>query len=646
MPDTLPVRLLSHARQRPDEPALREKKYGIWQTWTWLQAAQDLRRMSLGLAALGMTADQNVAVIGSNRPYLYLTFIAVESLSGIPVPLYHDAIVGELKPIVAEIEARYAYAEDQEQLDKLLLIREELAGEGVICLEHIIYDDPRGIANYKDAGLISLDELKRLGDQFDKEHPTYFDSAIERTSPSAVALISYTSGTTSRPKGVCTTHESWIVAASGYADLNSFTSADKLLCYQPPGWAGDFLCSIALWLVTGCTINCPESLATVPIDMRDIGPTLFLGSPHSYEKLATQIHVRIEDASWMKRQLYNHFIKFARGLGDAILTGRHVGISNRLIYGLGNLLVYAPLKNTMGFSDIRVAYSGGAAFSPDLFNFYRSIGINLKQLYGQTETCAYVCSQRDGDVRLDTVGPPLPGVELKIAENGEVLARGKFLFKEYYKRPDATAKAFDAEGYLHTDDAGLIDSKGHLRIIDRVEDVGKLNDGSIFAPNYLENKLKFYPEIKGVVSFGNKRDCACAFINIDLDVVGNWAERQGIPYAGYVDLATNTKVLELIRDRVTQANKELVTEEGMAGMQVARFVILNKELDADDNELTRTNKVRRRFIAEKYKVLVDALYSDKTEQFLETEVKFENGRVGKISASLKIVNAPLVGVAP
>lgn len=638
MPNTLPAFFLTHASKRPEEPAIREKKYGIWQTWSWRQAALDVRHMSLGLATLGLAANQNIVTIGGNRPFLYMTFIAAEVLSAIPVPLYHDATVEELKPIIAEVEAFYAYAENQEQLDKLLLIREEFASEGIICLSHIIYDDPRGLENYEDPGLISLAELRKRGEQFHALHPEYFDIALKDIKPSNVAVISYTSGTTSMPKGVCISHKAWIRAASGYAEVNSYTYSDEALCYLPPAWGGDFLWSVALWLVTGYTINCPESPSTIQIDMREIGPTLYIGAPHFFEKLATQVHVRMEDASRAKRWLYAASMKSAGRVGDSILSGRRTKFRDRLMYRMANTFVFAPLKNTLGLSRIRVAYTGGAALSPELFNFYRSIGINLKQLYGQTENCAYVCAQRDGDVRLDTVGPPLPGVELKIASNGEVLVRGDFLFEKYYKNPEATEKALDDEGYLHTDDVGVIDKTGHLRIVDRIEDVGQLTSGKIFIPNYLENKLKFFPYIKEAVAIGNNRDYVCALINIDLDVVGSWAESRNIPYAGYIDLATNSKVLELIHDCVTRVNGNLAAEEGMEEMRVNRFVVLHKELDPDDNELTRTRKVRRRFILEKYQVLIDALYSNKAEQYIETEVKFEDGRSGKIAATLTLKN--------
>jgi long-chain acyl-CoA synthetase len=414
---------------------------------------------------------------------------------------------------------------------------------------------------------------------------------------------------------------------------------DSIISYLPPAWVGDHLFSLAQWLVAGYTINCPESAATVSIDMREIGPTYYFAPPRVFEGMLTSISIRMEDAAPSKRWLYEKCMQLARRVGSDILDGKPVGLLDRIKYKLGDLMIYGPLRNAMGLSRIHVAYTAGAAIGPDLFRFFRSIGINLKQFYGQTETCAYVCLQRDRQVNLNTVGQAAPGIELKIADNGEVLLKGVSVLKEYYKRPDATAEVIDAEGWFHTGDAGVIDAEGQLRIIDRAKDVGKTNSGAMFAPNYIENKLKFFSHVKEAVCFGHERDKVCAFINIDFEAVGNWAERQNLPYAGYVDLASKAKVLELIADCVAQVNADLAGEPGMAGTQVARFLVLHKELDPDDDELTRTRKVRRGFIAQKYGVLVDALYSGKKEQFIETQVKFEDGRTGSVSATLTIVDA-------
>ena len=634
MATTFPRLLQKHASERPNDPALREKEYGIWQTWSWQRALGDVRALASGLAALGFTPGQNLAIVGDNRPHLYLMFIAVQALRGVPVPMYQDAVAAEMAFVLEDAEVHFAFAENQEQVDKMLELRESVSG-----LTHIIYDDPRGMRNYSQPGLISVDELMALGSQHDQAHPQLFDDSVAQVQSDDVAVILYTSGTTGRPKGVCQTHASFIGSAEGGVLTDGLTGKDNVLSYLPPAWVGDFLFSLAQWLVAGFTINCPESSETVSIDMREIGPTYYFAPPRVFEGMLTSVSIRMEDAAKFKQWMHRRFMAVAGRVGSDILDGKPVGGADRLMYALGNFLVYGPLKNAMGLSRIRVAYTAGAAIGPELFKFFRSIGVNLKQLYGQTETCAYVCIQKNGQVKLNSVGQAAPGIELKIADNGEVLVKGVSVLKEYYKRPDATAEVIDENGYFKTGDAGVLDPDGHLIIIDRAKDVGKMAGGAMFAPNYIENKLKFFPQIKEAVCFGHERDKVCAFINIDFEAVGNWAERQGLPYAGYVDLAGKPEVLTMMKDCVEKVNADLASEPGMADTQVQRFLVLHKELDPDDDELTRTRKVRRGFIAEKYGVLIDALYSGKAEQFIETAVKFEDGRTGKVSANLQILDA-------
>ena len=634
MATTFPRLLQKHASERPQDPALREKEYGIWQTWSWQRALGDVRALASGLAALGFTPGQNLAIVGDNRPHLYLMFIAVQALRGVPVPMYQDAVAAEMAFVLEDAEVHFAFAENQEQVDKMLELRESVSG-----LTHIIYDDPRGMRNYSQPGLISVDELMALGSQHDQAHPQLFDDSVAQVQSDDVAVILYTSGTTGRPKGVCQTHASFIGSAEGGVLTDGLTGKDNVLSYLPPAWVGDFLFSLAQWLVAGFTINCPESSETVNIDMREIGPTYYFAPPRVFEGMLTSVSIRMEDAAKSKQWLHRKFMDVARRVGSDILDGKPVGGGDRLMYALGNFLIYGPLKNAMGLSRIRVAYTAGAAIGPDLFRFFRSIGVNLKQLYGQTETCAYVCIQKNGQVKLNSVGQAAPGIELKIADNGEVLVKGVSVLKEYYKRPDATAEVIDENGYFKTGDAGVLDADGHLIIIDRAKDVGKMAGGAMFAPNYIENKLKFFPQIKEAVCFGNGKDMVTAFINIDFEAVGNWAERQGLPYAGYVDLAGKPEVLKMMTECVEKVNADLSTEPGMADTQVHRFLVLHKELDPDDDELTRTRKVRRGFVAEKYAVLLDALYGGKPEQFIETAVKFEDGRTGKVSANLKVLDA-------
>ena len=626
---TFPRLLLEHAHVRGERPATREKDLGIWQTWTWAEVADQVRALACGLAALGFKRGMHLAIIGDNRPRLYWSMTAAQALGGIAVPMYQDAPAAEFVYVLNDAEIVYAVVEDQEQVDKILE-----ATSQVPSLKHVYYDDPRGLRNYEN--VVGMDRLMDIGRAFDLEHPDFYNDEVAKGQPSDVSIVLYTSGTTGKPKGVCQTHSAFIVAAQGGCGFDKLDSHDSILSYLPMAWVGDHLFSYAQWLVGGFTINCPESGDTVMTDLREIGPTYYFAPPRVFENLLTQVMIRMEDASAIKRGLFRYFTGVARRCGAAMLDRKPVAAGDRLRYALGNLLVYAPLRNVLGMSRIRVAYTAGAAIGPDLFRFYRSIGINLKQLYGSTETCAYVCLQPDGGVRFDTVGQAAPGVEIKIADSGEVLVRGPMLLKEYYKRPDATAESIDSEGFFHTGDAGLFDDGGQLKIIDRANDVGKMSDGAMFAPNYIENKLKFFPHIKEAVAFGNGREKVCAFVNIDMGSVGNWAERRGIAYAGYTDLAAKPEVYRLIGECVEQANAELAREGPLAASQVHRFIILHKELDPDDDELTRTRKVRRSFIADKYAVLIEALYSDKTVQHIETLVKFEDGRSGVVAADLRI----------
>lgn len=651
--DTFPRLLASHAARQPTAPAVREKDLGIWQTWNWQAVAQEVREIACGLASLGFKAFDNLAIVGANRPHLYMAVVAAQSLRGVPVPLYQDAVAGEMVFMLEDAEIEFVIVEDQEQVDKLLECRELQQGKAH-GLRHIIYDDPKGLRHYEQPGLISYDQLRELGRAFDTANAGDYDRAVASGETTDVGVILYTSGTTGRPKGVCQTHASFIASGRGGVETDKLGPGDNIMSYLPMAWVGDHLFSVAQWLVGGFTLNCPESAETVMNDMREIGPSYYFGPPRTFEGLLTAVSIRMEDAAAPKRWLYAKFMALAQRVGADILNGAPVGASDRFMYAIGNAMVYGPLRNVLGMSRIRVAYTAGAAIGPDLFRFYRSIGVNLKQFYGQTETCAYVCLQEDGKVKLSTVGTAAPGIELKIAADGEVLVRGVSVLKEYYKRPDATAEVLDAEGYFHTGDAGVLDSEGHLRIIDRAKDVGRLNGpggtchGAIFAPNYIENKLKFFPQIKEAVCFGHGRDEVCAFINIDLEAVGNWAERRGLAYGGYVDLAGKPEVLELIGECIAKVNADLATEDGMGETQIARFLVLHKELDPDDDELTRTRKVRRGFIAEKYAVLLDALYGGKTEQYIETQVKFEDGRTGVVNATLKIIQVktfPIVKAA-
>lgn len=629
--DTFPRLLMQHAKLRPNRPAMREKAYGIWQTYTWAQVAENVRAIACGLAELGFRRGDRLAVIGDNRPRLYWSVAACQCLGGIPVMLYQDAVAEEMAYVLQDAEIKFAVVEDQEQVDKMIEIRDQ-----VPLLEHVVYDDPRGMRHYTDTLLMGLDELQAMGRIHDQNQGDFLNAEIEKGSGDDISIMLYTSGTTGKPKGVCQTHGAFIAAAKGGTQFDKLTDQEDILSYLPMAWVGDHLFSFAQAMYAGFTINCPESGETVMTDLREIGPTYYFAPPRVFENLLTTVTIRMEDAGWIKRKLFTHFMDVAKRCGAELLDGKPVSGADRFQYWLGDLLVFGPLKNVLGLSRVRVAYTAGAAIGPDLFRFYRSIGINLKQLYGQTETCAYVCLQPDGEIKLDSVGKPAPFVEVKLADNGEILVKGPMLLKAYYKRPDATAESLNEDGYFMTGDAGFFDEDGHLKIIDRAKDVGKLTDGSMFAPNFIENKLKFFQHIKEAVAFGNGSDFVTAFINIDLEAVGNWAERKGLGYSGYTDLAQQSAVYELIRDGIEKVNADLASDPMMSRSQIKRFLILHKELDADDGELTRTRKVRRKFIMERYAILVDALYGGKDSQYIETEVKYEDGRTGKIAATLRI----------
>jgi long-chain acyl-CoA synthetase len=637
---TFPLLLLQHARLRATEPAYREKHLGIWQTTDWATTAAQVRALACGLAALGFKRGMNLAVIGDNRPRLYWAMAAAQCLGGVSVPLYQDAPSADMAYVMDDAEIEFAVVEDQEQVDKLFEIKGSLPR-----LAHIVYEDERGMRNYDQPSLSAYAALQEIGRAYDHAHPEFFMNEIKAGAANDVAIMLYTSGTTGKPKGVCQTHRAMMAAATGGAAFDKLTAADEVLSYLPMAWVGDNLFSYAQALVTGFTVNCPESGETVMNDLREIGPTYYFAPPRVFENMLTSVMIRMEDASAIKRSMFHHFMAVARRVGSDILDRKPVGMLDQLQYALGAVLVYGPLKNVLGLSRVRVAYTAGAAIGPDLFRFYRSIGINLKQLYGATETCAYVCLQPDGNIKFDSVGLPAPGVEVKIADNGEVLVKSAAMLSGYYKRPDATAEVIDADGYFHTGDAGMFDDEGHLRIIDRAADVGKLTGGDIFAPNYIENKLKFFPFVKEAVAFGNDRDQVCAFINIDIEAVGNWCERRGLPYSGYTDLASKEETYGLIADCIAKVNADLSAEAMMSGTQVHRFLILHKELDPDDDELTRTRKVRRKFVGEKYAVLIDALYSGQTTQYIETQVKFEDGRKGMVSADLKIRDVTTIPTA-
>ena len=633
--DTFPKLLDRNAATRGAKPAAREKAYGVWQSWTWAEARDEARAFAMGLRALGLGPGERMAVIGTNRPHLYWSMVAAQCVGAIPVPVYQDSVAEELAYVLDHAGARFAVVEDQEQVDKLLSIKERLP-----ALEHVVYLDPRGMRHYDHATLHPYADVQAQGRAGAAEHGPAIDAVTAGQVGADACVMLYTSGTTGKPKGVVLSFDNILKTSAAAARFDGLRESDAILAYLPMAWVGDFIFSMGQAYSIGFCVCCPESAETMMTDMREIGPSYFFAPPRVFETMLTNVTIRMEDAGRLKRRLYEHFIAHARRVGPDLLDGKPVAFGDRLRYRLGEALIYGPLKNALGLSRVRVGYTAGEAIGPEIFQFYRALGVNLKQLYGQTEASVFITQQPDGQVRADTVGVASPGVELRIGENGEVYYRSPGVFVEYYRNPESTADTKDPEGWVATGDAGFIEpDTGHLRIIDRAKDVGKLTDGSLFAPKYVENKLKFFPDIKEAVSFGHGRDGVCAFINIDLDSVGAWAERNNIGYASYTELAQHPQVYDRIASQVAQANESIAADPMLAACQVRRFLILHKELDPDDGEMTRTMKVRRRIIAERYGALIEALYSDADSVFADVEVTYEDGRTGRIAATLRIMDA-------
>ena len=635
--DTFPKLVRANAGRLGRKTAIREKDLGIWQAHTWKEYWEQARLIALGLASLGFARGDKTAIIGDNRPQLYWAVCASQALGGVPVPLYQDSIEKELAYIVDHAEARFAVVEDQEQVDKLLHLRAQCPK-----LEFIVYDDPRGLRAYSEPNLMSLEELLERGRKFEQNHPSHVEDEVAKGRADDTAIICYTSGTTGTPKGAMLSHRNLIVTSRNAATAEGLGAGEEILSYLPMAWVGDHVFSYAQSIITGFAANCPESAATVLQDLKEIGPTYFFAPPRIWESVLTNVLLRIEDCAWPKRRLVLFFLDLAQAIERRRLARQAVPLLPRLLYPLGRSLVYAPLRDNLGMRRVRRAYTAGEAIGPEIFVFFRALGINVKQLYGMTEASVFVTIQRDGEVRLDSVGTAVPGVEIKISESGEVLFRSPGVFQGYYKNPDATRDTV-RDGWLHSGDAGFLDAEGHLKIVDRAKDVSRLASGTIFAPKYIENKLKFSPYVREAVCLGQGRPCVTAFVNIDLAAVGNWAERRGIAYTSYTDLSQKPEVYGLIHDEVARVNRSLLEDEVLRGAQIRRFLILHKELDPDDEEITRTRKVRRGYIAQKYAALIEALYGDRDHVQVDAKVTYEDGRVGTVRADVRIRDVALVG---
>ena len=635
---SVPALFRRNAKSNPSTPAYREKEFGIWQTWTWSDALAEAESLALGLIDLGLKQGEFVAIIGRNRPSLYISMVGIQMAGAVPVPLYQDAVAEEMAYVLGHCGSRFVIAGDQEQVDKVLEVQSELPN-----FEQMIYLEARGLRKYDHTHLHSHASVLENGRAKTGALSKELSARESALNYDTTCVMLYTSGTTGRPKGVVLSNRNIVETARASSEFDKLGIGENVLAYLPMAWVGDFIFSIGQAAWTGFCVNCPESQGTMHTDLREVGPTYYFAPPRVFESQLTNVMIRMEDAGKTKKWLFDVFMAHAKKVGPAILDGKTVGFVDRLTYALGELMVYGPLKNTLGFSNVRIGYTAGEAIGPEIFDFYRSLGINLKQLYGQTEASVFITQQPDGEVRSDTVGIPSPGVEVRIDESGEVLYRSAGTFVEYYKNPESTADTKDPEGWVATGDAGFFEpDTGHLRIIDRAKDVAKLADGRMFAPKYVENKLKFYPNILEAVVFGAGREKCMAFINIDMSAVGNWAERNNIAYSSYQELAGHPRVLDAIRGHVEEVNKSVAQDEMLSGCQVHRFLVLHKELDADDGELTRTRKVRRSVIGEKFADLVDALYDGKDKVYTETEVTYEDGRKGKINATLTLCNATTV----
>lgn len=622
---TLPQVLVRNARERPLGVAVREKDRGLWQEWTWQEYLQEVKRFALGLVALGFGRGDKLAILSDNRPQVYWAMVAAQVVSGTAVPLYQDAITRELEYVIDHSDAKFVLAEDQEQVDKVLSLKERLPK-----IKKVIYDDPKGMRHYSDPILLSFVQVQELGDQLARERSGLFEELVAAGGPDDMALISYTSGTTGAPKGAMLTHANLIAAIEGLGAVEPYQPTDETLAYLPPAWIGDTFWSLAAALIVGFAVNCPERPETVQQDIKEIGPQFLVAPPRIWENLVSQVQVKMEDASRIKRWLYNLFMPVGYEVARRRMGKQPLSTRLRLMNILGEFFTFGPLRDHLGFRRIRSAYTGGAPLGPEVFLFFRALGVNLKQVYGQTEISGVSCVQRDGDVALGTVGRSFPNVELKLTDRGEIIARSPCVFVGYYKNPEASAEAV-RDGWLYSGDAGFFDPSGHLVVIDRAKDVTALADGTKFAPQFIENKLKFSPYVKEAVAVGQDCPFVATMINIDMENVGKWAERKRIAYTTYPDLAQKQEVYDLIGQEVERVNRDLPDST-----QIARYVLLHKELDPDDEEVTRTRKVRRGFVAQKYANIIEALFSDAGEVPVTAVITYQDGRQATLETKLAI----------
>ena len=627
--DSTLIRVLAqNAGAFPDRVAMREKSKGIWKQTTWQELLDIVLCCAAGLEGLGFKAGDVMLVLGDNRPRLYAGMLAAGAIHGYAMPAFPDATLDEIRHFVHEAGARFALAEDQEQVDKILDLREQGA-----TIERIIYDDPRGLAAYANPGLISWDTLQAKGAELLARNPNLRNELIARAQPEGPAVFVHSSGSTGKPKGIVLSHRNFLAGVRNAYQGGAFRFGESILAYLPIAWVGDFAVTMGAGIALHFTINIPERQETVLQNLREIAPTFYLAAPRSWDNLLTTIQVRMENSSWLKKRVCEFFMASAISAEKRKLEGSQPTIRQRLLNWFGEWLVYGPIKDQFGLTRLRGAFTGGEAMGEDTFVFYRALGIKLRQLYGQTETCAYNAIQGLEEVRLHTVGRPLPGVDLRISDAGEILARSGSVFSGYFKQEEATRESLE-DGWLHTGDAGYLEPDGHLVVLGRLSDVVHTAKGERYIPNYIENRLKFSPYVKDAAVLGSGRDVLSAIICIDKEAVGLWAELRGISYISYADLSQKPQVVALIAAAVKHVNCALPT-----GLQLRKFVCLHKEFDADDGEITRTRKIRRNVVEERYKPIIDAIYGDRNTVLMKATVGYESGEVGVIERTLAVQEA-------
>ena len=624
-PETLPGLLIRSAGEDGSRIALREKEFGIWQELSWSEYRDRVRDFSLGLIDLGLEHGDRIAIIGDNRPEWLIAELAAQAAGAIPIGVYQDAVADELRFLLESSGARVVVAEDQEQVDKVLDIIDHTP-----AIEHVVYHDAKGLNAYRDSRLRFFPEVEKLGRALHLDEPSRFESGVADLDPDATALLCTTSGTTSRPKLAMLSHRNLLAMATQIQAVDPMHPNDDYVSFLPLAWIGEQMISVPWALAVGFTVSFPESTETVRQDLREIGPQTLVSPPRIWEGLVSDVQVGVEDSTPLKRRVYEWSMSVGREAADARFRREAPSGGLRWKRRLAEILTFLPLKDQLGLRHVRRAYTGGAALGPDVFRFFHAMGVNLKQLYGQTEVSGISVVHRDGDVKFQTVGRPLPETEVRIAEGGEVLSRSPATFGGYYEDEDATAEALK-DGWLHSGDAGYMDDEGHLVVIDRAKDVMALADGTAFSPQFIENKLKFSPYVREAVVFGGDWPFVTAIIAIDFANAGTWAERRQLAYTTFTDLAQKSEIYDLISSHTEDVNADLPD-----AACVRRFLLLHKELDADDAELTRTRKVRRRFIAERYAELIEALYGEADTVAVESRISYQDGRTSTVRHELRI----------